>query len=320
MEFDEYQRQAHLSDQSPGNDPEHRVIPVLGLVAESGSLANVYKKWLRDGISFEKQRDFARVELGDVLWYLSNIAGRFDLSLDEIAVHNLSRARSNYGHEGTRWDDPGATTVFDDDLPLAEQFPRKMVFHFEEGRDHDGAAKSVMSLVSAEPNPFPQGRDFTTTPKGVGFTVGDPLRDNAATEDGYRYHDALHLAFLGVLGWSPVFRSLLRLKRKSRPDLDDTQDSARAIDVEEGLATQLAERAPDYEDFQDERFVDSDTIALISEHVRSYEVAVRPGWLWKRAVHQGFVCWRQLRTNRGGYVLVDLDAHSVTYHRFAPGS
>lgn len=320
MNFDEYQEQARLSDQAQGNDPQHRVIPVLGLVSETGSLANVFKKWLRDGISVDKQRDFIKVELGDVLWYLSNIASRFDLSLDDIATHNLARARSTYGHDGTRWNDEDATKVFDEELPEHERFPRRMIFHFTEHPDADGAPISEMRLVSAEPNPFTEGRDFSSDPKGAGFTVGDALRDNSQDEDGYRYHDALHLGFLGVLGWSPVFRSLLRLKRKSVAELDDTQDSARAIDVEEGLTTRLVERAHDYEDFRDERFVDTETLTLLAEHVRSLEVSIRPGWLWKRAIQHGFSSMHQLRDNRGGYLVVDLDDRSLTYCRFDPRS
>ena len=37
-------------------------------------------------------------------------------------------------------------------------------------------------------------------------------------------------------GWSPVLRSLLKLKRKTDPELDENQDGARATIIEEGIA------------------------------------------------------------------------------------
>lgn len=53
----------------------------------------------------------------------------------------------------------------------------------------------------------------------------------------YRFHDVFHLAYAAVLGWSPVLRALLKCKRKSHPWLDENQDGARAILIEEGIST-----------------------------------------------------------------------------------
>ncbi|MFX5743284.1 pyrophosphatase, partial [Acinetobacter baumannii] len=61
-----------------------------------------------------------------------------------------------------------------------------------------------------------------------GVFVGDRLTDNAAEPDDYRFHDVFHYAYIAVLGWSPVIRSLLRLKRKSVPKIDEVDDGARA--------------------------------------------------------------------------------------------
>jgi hypothetical protein len=43
------------------------------------------------------------------------------------------------------------------------------------------------------------------------------LNRNSRRIDAYRFHDAIHLGFMAVLGWSPTMRALLRLKRKSSP-------------------------------------------------------------------------------------------------------
>jgi hypothetical protein len=47
--------------------------------------------------------------------------------------------------------------------------------------------------------------------------VGDPLTDNIADRDGYRFHDVFHFAHPAVLHWSPTFRALVKRKRKSDP-------------------------------------------------------------------------------------------------------
>src|SRR5205085_2906837 len=70
-----------------------------------------------------------------------------------------------------------------------------------------------------------------------GINLGDRLTDNAMTPDDYRFHDVFHYAYAAVLGWSPVLRSLMRLKRKSDPLIDEAQDGARAVLIEEGIAT-----------------------------------------------------------------------------------
>ena len=42
------------------------------------------------------------------------------------------------------------------------------------------------------------------------------------------FHDVFHLAYAAVLGWSPTTRALLKIKRKSRPEIDENEDGARA--------------------------------------------------------------------------------------------
>ena len=129
-------------------------------------------------------------ELGDLLWYVSNVASKFDLSLSEIAASNLVKVKN-------RWaSDCAEPLVFDAGLPEAERLPRRLEVDLvdidEDTRQH------VRILVD-------------------GKLFGAELTDNAYDPDGYRFHDVFHLAYAAVLGWSPITRALLRRKRKSRP-------------------------------------------------------------------------------------------------------
>lgn len=71
-------------------DPTHRIsYPLLGLIGEAGEFANKWKKVLRDGRPFERE-DMA-AELGDILWYLANLAFDCGLDLEYVAQHNLDK-------------------------------------------------------------------------------------------------------------------------------------------------------------------------------------------------------------------------------------
>ena len=69
MEFSAYQRAAGETSQLRLGGPQGAIAPMLGLASETGSILNVYKKYLRDGIDLAANREFLRGELGDLLWY-----------------------------------------------------------------------------------------------------------------------------------------------------------------------------------------------------------------------------------------------------------
>ena len=96
MEFDKYQELADLTDQFADQTKEKNLmIPLLGLAGETGTLLSEFKKHLRDGESYEGFSERAEEELGDVLWYLANLASRLGLSLSEVAAKNLSVRRQS---------------------------------------------------------------------------------------------------------------------------------------------------------------------------------------------------------------------------------
>ena len=73
-------------------DPDHAVTyPLIGLVGEVGEFANKYKKVLRDGAHFTTQD--ATAELGDILWYIANLANDLDISLSDVAYYNVRKLR-----------------------------------------------------------------------------------------------------------------------------------------------------------------------------------------------------------------------------------
>ena len=67
--------------------------PVLGLCGEAGEVAEKVKKVLRDkgGYFDHDSRAAIRKEIGDVLWYVSQIASELRFDLDMIAQENLDK-------------------------------------------------------------------------------------------------------------------------------------------------------------------------------------------------------------------------------------
>jgi NTP pyrophosphatase (non-canonical NTP hydrolase) len=72
------------------------VYPALGLVGESGEVADKLKKVIRDndGVLTDSVRDAVAAELGDVMWYVAVLAAELDYDLDEIMAKNLAKLAS----------------------------------------------------------------------------------------------------------------------------------------------------------------------------------------------------------------------------------
>ena len=143
--------------------------------------------------------------------------------------------------------------------------------------------------------------------------IGDPLSDNISEPDGYRFHDVFHLAHAAVLHWSPTFRALIKQKRKSAPHVDRTQDSGRAIVIEEGLTAWIFSRAKQLNFFDGQDNVSFDLLKTVQQFVRGYEVEQCPLRLWERAILQGYEVFRQLLHNQGGIIVGDRETRSISY-------
>lgn len=95
MNFEEYQKKSRKTAVYP-KIGENYVYPTMGLVNEAGEVAGKVKKIFRDKnslVSEETRHDISK-ELGDVLWYVAQVATEFNLSLSEIAKENIEKLYS----------------------------------------------------------------------------------------------------------------------------------------------------------------------------------------------------------------------------------
>lgn len=284
LTLDEYQEQSAATDlEGSSSDP---MVPLLGLGGEIGALLAEFKKKRRpDGQAYTGFDDVVVIELGDILWYLAALARRVRVPMSTIALLNLQKTRA-------RWlpSLEGLSSPFDDGFPEGQRFPRRFTVVFSTYED-DRQTKVRIQI---------SGEDF-----------GDPTDDNARYADHYRFHDAFHLGYAAVLGWSPVLRSLLHRKRKADVDVDRIEDGARAAATEEAVAAFVFELAKTYNYFDGVNHIDEGILAGVRAVTARLEVGNRPASDWERAILSGFAVWRGLRDNDGGSVAVDLDARTV---------
>ena len=95
MDFHTYQQRSRATACYPdaGANP---IYPTLGLCGEAGEVADKVKKVLRDqGGEFSAEVIAAlQLELGDVLWYVAQLATELGLELDQVAEANLDKLAS----------------------------------------------------------------------------------------------------------------------------------------------------------------------------------------------------------------------------------
>jgi NTP pyrophosphatase (non-canonical NTP hydrolase) len=92
MEFKEYQEKSRKTAVYP-DVGENYIYPTLGLAGESGEVAEKIKKVIRDRDSIIDDETRAEIEkeLGDVLWYISQIASELGIDLNSIAEKNINK-------------------------------------------------------------------------------------------------------------------------------------------------------------------------------------------------------------------------------------
>ena len=93
MDFNEYQKLA-MKTASDASKQNLILNGVMGLCGEAGECIDVVKKHLFQGHELDKQKLID--EASDCLWYLSEIASGLEMSLDEIAAHNIEKLRKRY--------------------------------------------------------------------------------------------------------------------------------------------------------------------------------------------------------------------------------
>lgn len=241
-----------------------------------------------DAGRFGKNRPALEGRLLSVLRALLEAAGDAGITLENAAGKNLAKIKD-------RWPDHRTyPTRLDARFPVQERFESKMTFEISEVCE----SGLMMSRLTKD-----------------GEAIGDVLSDNRQDDDDYRFHDVFHMSYAAVLGWSPTLRRLLKRKRKSDPLTDETQDGARAVLIEEGIATWIFNHAQRLEYFENLRTLDYSMLKSVREFVQGYEVDSSPLWCWEEAILQGFSAFRQVKENRGGRLTVDLENHLLKYEK-----
>lgn len=308
MDFDEYQQLSARTDQKRTNDdstvdgPEREreavaaargealVVHLLGLAGEAGSVASEYKKYLRDGEAHHWWKARMHEELGDVLWYLANVATHLGLDLSEIAQANITKTQQRWLLEPAGALDAG--------FPDFERLPRRGAYEFRSGVNEAGRASVKVFLGEKQ--------------------IGDELTDAAHTEDGYRFHDVFHLSYATLLGWSPITRSLAKLKRRSNPSVDENEDGGRAGVIEEGIAALVFAYATQHDMGVGVERLDQKLLDTITMLAGPLEVGIRTHAEWEAAILAGLRAFRSLVDNDGGFVVFDADAGLFEYSRTSP--
>lgn len=297
--LDAYQRAAQRTDQIPVGATHHgdpRLVPLLGIVGEVGTLLAGYKKHLRDGDAYELFDDNVEEELGDVLWYLANAAEKWNLSLSTLAARNLAKTAD-------RWRDTGRprrrrpNEHLDASFIRGQRLPRTFEVAIVPGDDSSGPEAKIEVWWK-------------------GHRRADSLGDNTYDDSGYRFHDAFHLANAAVLGWSPVARAkIFDCKRKADGVVDTVEDGGRAIVIEEGIAAYLFAYARRHNFLAGVESIDFDVLKTVRLLTGDLEVSRRPLWEIEDAILQGFAVWRELRTRGSGRIIGDLGKRSVALER-----
>lgn len=237
------------------------------------------------------------VVLGEIAWHLAAIASVYGISLD--AVVEANERKVSFRAERS---DPTPLHDLQDDP--SEQLPRQM----------------AVSFISVSP-------EHTRMYVG-GKMLGNTLDDNSYVDDGYRFHDVMHLACIAYLGWSPVQRGFLRRKRKSRKDKTDAvEDGARAKLVEEVVLKAIhsegvrlskeSGRPPAAGEvvrlFPTRSAITFRLLKAVQEHVDGLEVSKNKFWEWEDAIYNGADIFHQLRCEQQGTVTLDMEKRTLTF-------
>lgn len=99
MNIQEYSEQAITtltSDHDYGEITPELMAQVLGLVGESGEVAEKFKKLVRDkyGVLTDENKAELLKELGDIVWYVNSIAILLGSDLEAVLRNNLKKVLS----------------------------------------------------------------------------------------------------------------------------------------------------------------------------------------------------------------------------------
>jgi NTP pyrophosphatase (non-canonical NTP hydrolase) len=246
------------------------------------------------------QREIGAAELGNMFYLISVLVVCIGKNVTGIVEQNLAKVESRWPKEKQ----PSYLPLFDQGDRLEERLPRSIAMQFKEYEYEDGGKSFVIQSCH-------------------GINIGDRLTDNRQDEDEdlYRFHDVFHMAYAVYLGWSPVLRSLFKCKRKSKSKIDEVEDGARAILVEEAISAWVFHHSKKNRNKM--HFVGVEVgdlsysmLKQILDLVDGLCVDQCPAWQWEKAILEGFNVFRQLIAERGGMVVADLNERTLEFRSF----
>lgn len=101
MKMNEYQELAQKTANKKLGFSTRLPVAALGLVGEAGEYSEGVKKFLGHGHGIDREN--AKKELGDVLWYVQENAHLLELTLEEIAVANIEKLAQRYPDGFSEW-------------------------------------------------------------------------------------------------------------------------------------------------------------------------------------------------------------------------
>lgn len=94
MTINEYQKLAMTTLNPKLNKKDVLINGVMGLCGESGEVIDIVKKHLAQGHELDKEKIIK--ELGDVAWYMAEIATVLDVELEDVLVQNIEKLKKRY--------------------------------------------------------------------------------------------------------------------------------------------------------------------------------------------------------------------------------
>lgn len=94
MTANEYQKLAMTTLNPALSQKDVLINGVMGLCGESGEVIDLVKKHLHQGHPMDREKLIK--ELGDVCWYIAEIATALDVPLENVLAQNIDKLRARY--------------------------------------------------------------------------------------------------------------------------------------------------------------------------------------------------------------------------------
>ena len=94
MTGNEYQKLAMTTLNPDLSKTDVLINGVMGLCGESGEAIDIVKKHLHQGHPLDKEKLLK--ELGDIAWYLAEVAYALDTPLDQVLEGNIAKLKARY--------------------------------------------------------------------------------------------------------------------------------------------------------------------------------------------------------------------------------